>query len=185
MPPGGLHLVLLGPGNDIYNCIEKHLPNDKKHLLTEFENILPEHMHCFVELYRELDILYKTICRTKAKNDSDKRYDNLKESEIKSAYIKECKESIDSFMEVFNYCKFTFDLSKTNKVHTIESHVLDLIDMTGEPIGSLDQCIESVHQYFSKRMESSNYKIKTKTKDSHGKKLLQLVLHFNSYNIYS
>ena len=95
------------------------------------------------------------------------------------------QESIDSFMEVFDYCKFTFDLSKTNKVHTIESHVLDLIEMTGEPIGSLDQCIESVHQYFSKRMESSNYKIKTKTKDSHGKKLLQLVLHFNSYNIYS
>ena len=118
------------------------------------------------------------------KGDTE-RYENLTKDQIKEEYVKECKEKIDNFMEVFNYLKFTFGQSKTPKIHTIESHVLDYIKLTGKTLGSLDQCIESVHQYFDQRLMSSNYKVKEKSSDVAGDKLLKLVLHFNSYNLYN
>ena len=86
---------------------------------------------------------------------------------------------------MIDYIKFTLGHPKTVKVHTIESHVLDIIEDTGKTIGSLDQCIEVVHQYFEQRMNASKYKVKYKTSETAGKKLLQLVLHLNAYNVYN
>ena len=60
-----------------------------------------------------------------------------------------------------------------------------LYKLTGKPLGSLDQCIESVHQYFDQRMNSSKYKVKEKSSDVAGDKLLKLVLHFNAYNLFN
>ena len=112
-------------------------------------------------------------------------YVNLNKDQIKEEYLVECQEKIDEFIEVFDYLKFCFNQSKTPKIHTIESHVLDYIKLTGKPLGSLDQCIESVHQYFDQRMNSSKYKVKEKSSDVAGDKLLKLVLHFNAYNLFN
>ena len=103
----------------------------------------------------------------------------------KEQYVKECTEKTDNFMECFDYLKFTYGTSKTVKIHTIESHLVDYVKLTSKTLGSLDQCIEAVHQYFNQRMNASNYKIKNKSSEKHGDKLLQLVNHFNSYNLYN
>ena len=95
------------------------------------------------------------------------------------------KKKTDNFMECFDYLKFTYGTSKTVKIHTIESHLVDYVKVTSKTLGSLDQCIEAVHQYFNQRMNASNYKIKNKSSEKHGDKLLQLVNHFNSYNLYN
>ena len=126
--------------------------------------------------------MYGTLSRTNM-NDKTERYNNLTKDEIKAEYISEAKEKIFNFIEVFDYLKFTYNQSKTPKIHTIESHVIDYIELTGKTLGSLDQCIESVHQYFDKRLNSSQYKVKDKTKELAGDKLLKLVLHFNAYNL--
>ena len=118
-------------------------------------------------------------------DDDTAIYKDLSDEQIKEVYMKEAKDKIDSFIEIFDYLKFTFDQSKTNKIHTIESHVLDVIDITGKPLGSLDQCIEAVHQYFTQRMNSSKYKRKNKSSEERGLILESLVLHFNAYNLYS
>lgn len=209
VPPGGLHVVLLGAGNDIYDAIETNLPIDKQHLLGEFEKfigakrpnyngtawegnqlhkiikdksltkleeLLPEDFQCFVEAFRLLDDLNMTLTRSKMLT---------KKCTSKEQYIKECNQKTDNFMECFDYLKFTYGTSKTVKIHTIESHLVDYVKLTSKTLGSLDQCIEAVHQYFNQRMTASNYKIKNKSSEKHGEKLLQLVNHFNSYNLYN
>ena len=115
----------------------------------------------------------------------DKRYDGKNKEQVKLEYLKESKHAIDNFIEIIDYNKFVFNQSKTVKIHTIESHVLDYIEDNGKTVGCFDQCIEAVHQYFDSRMNSSNYKVKYKTSETAGKKLLQLVLHFNAYNLYN
>ena len=62
---------------------------------------------------------------------------------------------------------------------------MDIIELTGEPLGSLDQCIEQLHQFFNQRMNGSNYNVKSKDKDIAGTRLLQCVLHINSFNLYN
>ena len=100
-------------------------------------------------------------------------------------YFLECKVAIDDFMEGINILKQNFNFSKTPKIPTIESHVLDFVKISKGPLRSLDQCIEALHQYFNKRMNSSQYKVKTVEKEIAGQRLMQCVLHINSYNLYS
>ena len=88
-------------------------------------------------------------------------------------------------MGSFNFLKQEFKLSKTPKIHTIQDHLLDIIEITGEPLGSLDQCIEALHQLFKQRMKTSRYEVKNKIKDIAGLKLLQCILHLNAYNLYN
>ena len=152
--------------------------------LKKLEDLLPERLHCYVEGFRMLRELYGTISRSDMKSNN-LRYVNLNKDQIKEEYLVECQEKIDAFIEVFDYLKFRFNQSKTPKIHTIESHVMDYIKLTGKPLGSLDQCIESVHQYFDQRMNSSKYKVKEKSSDVAGDKLLKLVLHFNAYNLFN
>ena len=100
-------------------------------------------------------------------------------------YMETCKENIDSFITSINYLKKHLKFSKTPKIHTIQDHIMDIIELTGEPLGSLDQCIEQLHQYFDRRMTASNYHVKTKDKDIAGTRLMQCVLHINSFNLYN
>ena len=37
VPPGVMHVVLLGQGNDLYDFTEENLPADKKDALEKFE----------------------------------------------------------------------------------------------------------------------------------------------------
>ena len=99
--------------------------------------------------------------------------------------MKECQESIDEFVATINYLKNNFGFSKPPKIHTIQDHIMDLIELTGGPLGSLDQCIEQLHQYFTQRMNASKYNVKTKDKDIVGTRLLQCVLHIISFNLYN
>ena len=62
---------------------------------------------------------------------------------------------------------------------------MDIIEFTGEPLGSLDQCIEQLHQFFNQRMNGSNYNVKSKDKDIAGTRLLQCVLHITPFNLYN
>ena len=40
VPPGGLHVLLWGAVNDIYDCIEENLPNNLKHAIGKFEKYI-------------------------------------------------------------------------------------------------------------------------------------------------
>ena len=75
--------------------------------------------------------------------------------------------------------------SKTPKIHAIQDHIMNTIELTGEPLGSLDQCIEQLHQYFNQRMHASHYYVKTKDKDIADTRLMQCVNHINSFNLYN
>ena len=182
LPPGGLHVLLLGAGNDIYDCIEENLPSNLKHVLFDFEKyiggkrpsyngkawegnqihkilkeksfkkleeLLPKELHCCIEGFKMLEELNSTMTRSKMLNEKCK---------TKEDYVKECEDKVDSFMEVFDYMKFNFGTSKTVKIHTIESHLVDYVKLTSKTLSSLDQAIESVHQYFHQRLMSSHYK---------------------------
>ena len=209
IPPGGLHVLLLGAGNDIYDCIDENLPSSLKHVLSDFEKyigakrpsyngkawegnqlhkilkdkslvklkqLLPKELHCCVEGFRMLEELNSTMTRSSMLTEKCK---------TKEEYLKECQDKIDNFIEIFDYMKYTFGTSKTVKIHTIESHLVDYVKLTNKTLSSLDQAIEAVHQYFNQRLNASNYKIKYKSSEKHGEKLLQLVNHFNSYNLYN
>ena len=63
--------------------------------------------------------------------------------------------------------------------------VFNNVDLSSTTLGSLDQCIQAVHQYFNQRLIASKYKIKDKSSEIHGEKLLQLVNNFNAYNLYN
>ena len=94
----------------------------------------------------------------------------------------------ESMNEKCHICDKTFKLKKYLKqhlIHLIESHLLDIIEITGELLGALDQCIESLHQLFKQRMKTSRYEVKNKLKDIAGLRLLQCVLHINAYNLYN
>ena len=52
------------------------------------------------------------------------------------------------------------------------------IQLTGEYLDSLDECIKALQ-----RMTQSRYKVKNITKDIAGDRLLQCVLHINAYNL--
>ena len=104
---------------------------------------------------------------------------------LEMTYMIVLRKICQAIMEVFNYLKFTFGTYKTVKIHTIESHLVDYVKLSSKTLSSLDQAIEAVHQYFNQRMNASNYKIKYKSSEKHGDKLLQLVNHFNSYNLYN
>ena len=66
----------------------------------------------------------------------------LSKEEKLENYMKNCRESIDNFITSINYLKKNMNFSKTTKIHTIQDHVMDIIELTGEPLGFLDQCIE-------------------------------------------
>ena len=56
---------------------------------------------------------------------------------------------------------------------------------SGRTLGETnDQIVESAHQDLKHRMAQSNYFVKNKEKDTHGHKMLQAVLHQNSYTVY-
>ena len=154
VPPGGLHVLLLGAGNDIYDCIEENLPSNLKHVLSDFEKyiggkrpsyngkawegnqihkilkeksfkkleeLLPKELHCCIEGFKMLEELNSTMTRSKMLNEKCK---------TKEDYVKECEDKVDSFMEVFDYMKFNFGTSKTVKIHTIESYLVDYVKLT-------------------------------------------------------
>ena len=145
----------------------------KEKNLKVLAELLPEILHPFVESFRLLRILYNTVCKKSVEKEQ------LKE------YIKESRQVIDNFVVSFDKLNKEFNVSKTPKFHTIKDHILDYIELTGETLGSLDQCIEALHQYVNQRMNSSNYKVKTVTKDIAGTRLMQCVLHINTYNLYN
>ena len=104
--------------------------------------------------------------------------EEITEEQTKENYISELEEAIDNFTQDWNILNKDFSVSRTNKFHTIESHVLDYTILTGKTLGeTIDQVIETTHQYFNKRLDDSNYKVKNKVKEIHGKRLKQAVDH--------
>ena len=56
--------------------------------------------------------------------------------------------------------------------------------MCGKAIGETnDQVIDTVHKWVNKRMTTSMYVVRRTETEAHGEKLLQTVLHENSYNV--
>ena len=129
--------------------------------LNKMEKILPKEVQPFTESLRNLRKVYKTVCSSNIdeSDDSDdlnkrkkKKIENVTEDSLSKEeklenYMKNCRESIDNFITSINYLKKNMNFSKTTKIHVIQDHVMDIIELTGEPLGSLDQCIEQLHQY--------------------------------------
>ena len=167
--------------------------------LKKMEEILPTEAKPFIDSFRNLRILYTTTCssnidekdnnkcnnKRKSKQNETIITENISKEEKLTSFMKQCQESIDEFISSINYLKKHFHFSKTPKIHTIQDHIMDTIELTGEPLGSLDQCIEQLHQYFNQRMHASHYYVKTKDKDIAGTRLLQCVNHINNFNLYN
>ena len=167
--------------------------------LSKMEQILPKEVSPFIESFRKLRIVYRTTCsnstdakdsnedirKRKMKQNESVINENITKEEKLASFMKECQDSIDDFISSINFLKKDYNFSKTPKIHTIEDHIMDIIELTGEPLGSLDQCIEQLHQYFNQRMHASHYYVKTKDKDIAGTRLMQCVNHINSFNLYN
>lgn len=94
------------------------------------------------------------------------------------------KEIITKFKEDFSDLRAIFDITVTNKIHFLQDHLEDQLDMTGEGLGEVDDgVVEAMHQYLDKRMRIGNYTVKNLESEAHGKKKLKLVLHVNGYNL--
>ena len=81
LPPGGLHVLSLGAGNELYDAIEENIQKGKKNILPKLEKIVGckrpsyngrqwegnqihpilKEMHCFTEGFRLLKDLHQTV----------------------------------------------------------------------------------------------------------------------------
>ena len=94
------------------------------------------------------------------------------------------EEVIDRFSINFLNLNANHNVSITPKIHIIINHVKEYCRRTKCSLGSCsDQTIEAVHQVVNNRFSSSNYYIKCTDNDNYAEKLLNGILHVNSYNI--
>ena len=92
-------------------------------------------------------------------------------------------EIIKDLEKTVNILKDNFQVSITNKMHILVTHVPEYIQETRLSLGQTsDQLIEASHQYVNKRFQGSNYYVKNVENPLHGEKLLKGVNHINSYN---
>ena len=92
------------------------------------------------------------------------------------------KEVIAKFKADFSDLRAIFDISVSNKLHFLQDHLEDQLDMTGEGLGEVDDgVVEAMHQFLDKRMRLSNYIVKKLESEAHGEKKLKLVLHIKRY----
>ena len=81
------------------------------------------------------------------------------------------KEVIGKFKEDFSDLRAIFDISVTNKIHFLQDHLEDQLDLTGEGLGEVDDgVVEAMHQFLDKIMKISNYTVKNLESEAHGKK---------------
>ena len=92
-------------------------------------------------------------------------------------------EIIKDLEKTVNILKDNFQVSITNKMHILVTHVPEYIQETRLSLGQTsDQLIEASHQHVNKRFQGSNYYVKNVENPLHGEKLLKGVNHINSYN---
>ena len=85
---------------------------------------------------------------------------------------------------IISFLHGKYGLSLTPKLHILITHVPQYIMLTGKPLGYIsDQTVDMAHQLVNRRMERSNYYVKSLTNENHGKNLLKGILHVNTYNI--
>ena len=91
---------------------------------------------------------------------------------LKSNY----KEVISEFKEDYSDLRAIFEISVPNKVHFLQDHLEDQLNLTGEGLGEVDDgVVEAMHQYLDKRMKISNYLVKNLEPKARGEKKLKLV----------
>ena len=113
-----------------------------------------------------------------------KCYLKLNKSGDNKVDLEYCSKTITELSENIMNLHENHGLSITNKMHTIESHVMDYMNITGKTLDETnDQVIEATHQDLYKRLDGSNYQVTNKETLSHGGKLLKGVHHYNSYNL--
>ena len=88
-----------------------------------------------------------------------------------------------NFFDHITYRGITkYNLSITNKVHIIFSHIQEVIYKTGKGLGEgSEQSLEACHHKFDVIWQW--YKVKDHQSPNHGEQLFKCVQHFNSFNI--
>ena len=81
------------------------------------------------------------------------------------------------------YIYIEHDVWFTNKCHVIIDHVPQAIERTGRGLlGNSEQVVEASHAIFDRFWKK--YLVVDLESDTHGERLLQCVIDFNSSNIY-
>ena len=84
---------------------------------------------------------------------------------------KNYKELIEKFLNSFQVLHEKFNVSYTNKIHIIESHLEYYLDNTKKSLGFYsDQLIEAMHSEADKIPTNSRYKVKDLDSDICGEK---------------
>ena len=90
--------------------------------------------------------------------------------------------SIRNFELKWIVLKVKYNLSITNKVHIIFSHIQEVIYKTGKGLGEgSEQSLEACHHKFDVIWQW--YKVKDHQSPNHGEQLFKCVQHFNCFNI--
>ena len=132
--------------------------------LDKLREQIPVDLFPFVDTLESLGNLISAVCSTN----------------LASNY----NEVIIKFKQDYSDISTIFGISVPNKVHFLQDHLEDYLDMTGKGLGQgEDGVVEAMHQFLDKRMRISNYVVKNLESKAHGEKKLKLVLHINGYNL--
>ena len=190
-PPPPLHTAKLGPTNDLMNLLEKVCPEEVKKFLIE-NHITKEGYHGGELEGGQCDKVMLNIDKLESKIPDEHK--SIIDAFKATKYLNKCvsgkvldenwKESVDKFEESISFLHGKYGLSLTPKLHILITHVPQYIMLTGKPLGYIsDQTVDMAHQLVNRRMERSNYYVKSLTNENHGKNLLKGILHVNTYNI--
>ena len=109
-----------------------------------------------VDAYRSLMSVYSSCSRNTMKVPTES--DDSKDKEDPKKYIKHCEMVINDFNEKIQTLEKKFGFNMTNKMHTIDGHIIDQITMTGRTLGSTDdQVIEACHQDLNKGQDKKYF----------------------------
>ena len=114
--------------------------------------------------------------------DSLRALKDIKEACFKPILKPNWREAIDRFGQAWHDLYIHFEIWYSNKVHIILEHIPQVIERTGKSLHfSSEQVVEAAHAKFDKIWQ--RYKVTDLERDSHGEKLRNCVVDFNTKNL--
>ena len=197
-PPPQLHTGILGPGNDVFTQLEKHLPSDIEAFKKEFHikgggpggflngpTIKAVLENRGGRLERLSEVVSKHGPKFKLFIEHLENLGRLNEAVNRKVLDKTLiADIIEDIGRVFKKLQDQFDLSETMKIHVIRAHYMDFFESKQETLLSYtDEVCESMHSQIKYFEGGHRYLNNKKGSQSHSDMQHKSVVHLNSLNI--
>ena len=197
-PPPLLHTGILGPGNDVFTQLEKHLPSDIEAFKKEFHikgggpggflngpTIKAVLENRGGRLERLSEVVSKHGPKFKLFIEHLENLGKLNEAVNKKVLDKPLiADIIEDIGRVFKKLQDQFDLSETMKIHVIRAHYMDFFESKQETLLTYtDEVCESMHSQIKYFESGHRYVNNKKGSQSHADMQQKSVVHLNSVNL--